>query len=76
MKKKASIAVTIGTNIKYYRNKLNILEEDLALACHISLDYFRKIEYGEANISVDLLEDIARVLDIPVEKLLEENETY
>ena len=54
----------IGKNIKTVRRLKDIKQEDLAANAEISISYLSRIESGLANPSVEVLEDIAKALEI------------
>ena len=64
--------VNIGLNILYYRKKKGLTQAQLAELTFYSRNHIQQIETAEETPSVDALIDIAKVLEIPVEKLFEE----
>lgn len=57
-------AVTIGGRIRYYRNSRNLTQDQLADLAHIDHSYVGKIERGEKNVTVILLDHILKALDV------------
>lgn len=62
--------VEIGKNIVYLRNKRGITQEQLALRATMSVSYLRVVEHSLANPTIDILERLAKVLDVPLPMLL------
>ena len=58
-----------GKNVKYYRFKKHYTQEKLATLINTSPKYISRIELGKHNPSLDMIEKIARALDIEPEKL-------
>jgi transcriptional regulator with XRE-family HTH domain len=63
----------VGDNIKLYRKKLGISQEELAAKAGLHRTYIGGIERGERNITLDSLQTIAEALNIaPVQLLIED----
>lgn len=58
------LADRIGETIKQRRNALRITQPNLASLAKISVNTLYKIERGEANPTIDILEKIAEVLGL------------
>lgn len=58
------LAKSIGSTIKQRRNALKITQPDLANLAKISVNSLYKIERGEGNPTIDILEKIADVLGL------------
>jgi transcriptional regulator with XRE-family HTH domain len=56
----------IGKTIKGRRKSLKITQPDLADLARISVNTLYKIERGEANPSIEILEKIAEVLGLEI----------
>lgn len=54
----------IGRNIVLLRKSRRITQEQLALQSNISVSRLREIEHGVANLTLDVLESIAKTLDV------------
>jgi transcriptional regulator with XRE-family HTH domain len=67
----SSILVTLGSNIKFYRKKLGLSQEQLADLATLHRTYVGAVERGERNISALNIEKLASVLGIEPAKLLE-----
>ena len=55
---------SIGKTIRQRRNALKITQPNLASLAKISVNTLYKIERGEANSTIDILEKIADVLGL------------
>ena len=69
-----SLKETLGKNIRYYRYKNEYSQQTLAELLDISVTYMSDIECGKSNVSLDLIEKIAHLFELPYEKLFEQNE--
>lgn len=58
-------------NIKYYRNKQKLTQEQLAEKSDLSVSYIKQIESGKEfkNITFNTCYKLARALDINIEQL-------
>lgn len=63
----------ISLNIKKYRLKMGITQEQLALDIGISYDFMRRLEFkkGEIGCSIDTLYKISIVLNTRIDKFFE-----
>jgi len=69
------LSTIVGNNIKKYRKKLGLSQEELADKAGLHRTYIGGIERGERNITLDSLQVIAVALDIaPVELIVEEKD--
>ena len=59
---------TIGQNIKFYREKARLTQQELAEAAKLSLSYISKIEANGCNksMSISALNQIANALKIEI----------
>ena len=64
--------VRIGLNILHFRKMRGLTQLQLAELANYSRNYIQQIETASASPSVDALLDIAKALDIPVEKLFQD----
>ena len=65
----------VAGNIKKYRKKIDISQEELAERAGLHRTYIGGVERGERNITLDTLQTIANALGIaPVELIVEEND--
>ena len=68
--KKNKINVRVGKAIRAERKSLNLSQEALARKAKIDRSYMGKIERGEINITLVMLEKIARTLGNDIRDLL------
>lgn len=66
---KSNIHQKIAANIRELRKKKQITQERLALEANLNRAYIGYIERGERKPSVETLERIARVLQVPLHQL-------
>lgn len=59
----------LGKNIKKYRKKANLTQQELANKINISLNFMGKIEVAFSKPSLDMLIKIANGLDVSVSEL-------
>jgi transcriptional regulator with XRE-family HTH domain len=64
----------LGTSIRTLRLERNLSQEAFADLARIHRTYVSKVERGDVNISVDLIEKIAKTLEVPVSKLFKDAE--
>ena len=62
----------VGLNVKQYRKKRGLSQEGLALECGVHRTYVSGVERGIRNPTVVVLERIARALDEPLSRLLDD----
>lgn len=62
---------TFRDNIKYYRKKLNLTQEDLAEKTDLSISYIKQIESTKEfkNVSLTVILKLSKALDVSVDKL-------
>lgn len=58
-----------GNNMKFYRKKAGLTQEELAKILNVSKSYVSLKETGKRNVSTDEAEIIARALKAPVKKV-------
>lgn len=65
----------IGRNIKYYRKQKGWTQRELSEKLLLSDSFIAKLEsVTHQTLSIDTLEQIAKVLDVPIEKFFENKE--
>lgn len=65
----------IGKNVKYYRYRENLTQEQLAEKTKSGVNYIGRLERGQHNPSVDKLEKVASALNIePYELFIQRND--
>ena len=67
-----SILKTIGENVRSYRKKLGVSQEELGDMAGLDRTYVGGVERGERNVSAVNIEKLARALKVKPEKLLME----
>jgi len=60
----------IGANIKSLRIKRKWSQEKLAIRSKVSHNFMSQLERGEVNVSIDLLERVAKNLEVDIHILL------
>ena len=63
--------IMLGLNIAYYRKLNGFTQEQLADKLNLDRTTISKIELAVCGVSLDVIFDIANVLEISVEKLFE-----
>lgn len=66
---------TISENIKFYRKKTNLSQEQLAEKSDLSISYIKQLESGKIfkNITLTTLLKLSKALNINVNKLFYKN---
>lgn len=59
-----------GQRVKYLRKKKNLTLEQMSSALNISIDHLSRIELGKRGVSIDLLFDIAELMNVTVDFLI------
>lgn len=70
---KRNLRDILKTNIKYYRIKANLTQEDLAEKANVTSKYISDLERGIFNVSLEKLEQIANTLNIEAYLLLKDD---
>jgi len=65
-----SIRATLAENIRTYRKKHGLSQEELADLCELHRTYIGSVEREERNVSLSTLEVLARALEVSVPELL------
>ena len=73
MKSKHKILNVFGENVRHYRHKLDISQEELADRADLHRTYIGMIERAEKNITLINMEKIANALKVKIEELLKPN---
>lgn len=61
-----------GNNVKKYRMKINLSQEQLALKAGLDRTYIGGVERGERNISLNNIKKLSIALEIKISKLFED----
>ena len=70
---KRNLRDILKTNIKYYRIKADMTQEDLAENANVTAKYISDLERGIFNVSLEKLEQIAEALNIEAYLLLKDD---
>ena len=70
---KRNLRDILKTNIKYYRIKAYLTQEDLAEKANVTSKYISDLERGIFNVSLEKLEQIANALNIEAYLLLKDD---
>ena len=62
----------VGLNVKRYRKDRGLSQEGLAFECGVHRTYVSGVERGIRNPTVLVLERIAKALDVPPSRLLDD----
>ena len=62
-----------GENVRKFRRKLNISQEELADKADLHRTYIGMIERAEKNITLVNIEKIANALNVKIKDLLDDN---
>lgn len=65
----ASIQLSFGKCIRFYRNKIGMSQEKFALLINMDRTYYASVEAGKRNISIANIEKIANGLGVPISQL-------
>ena len=68
---KKKLLNAVGANLKYYRNKKGITQENLAFVAVVDRTYIGAIEQGTRSPSIYCLFILASALDVKVKDLLD-----
>ena len=60
----------IGEKIRFLRKSSGLSQIDLAVAVGIDRAYLSEIENGHRNFTIMLLQNLATVLNVPLEELI------
>jgi len=60
-----------GTRIKALRKERGISQENLALKAELDRTYIPSIEKGDRNVSIVVIEKLAKAFDIKISELME-----
>lgn len=61
---------TIGRKLRAAREKQHLTQAEVAEKADISTNHYAQIERGEANASIDTLENILKALNVKSSKIL------
>ena len=64
--------VLVGWNVRRIRVSKGVSQERLAFDANVDRSYLGGLERGEHNPTVDVLERVAKVLDVPLRDLFQD----
>ena len=67
--------ICLSRNLIYYRKKLNLSRENLALNCEMDVKYLSRIENCSANASLDVLDKLSDGTGVAAETLITNRNT-
>ena len=67
------LRVVFGMNLKYYRTRQGLTQEEAAAKCQISSEYWGKMERGTQAATLDIVEKVSVGLNIAAKDLLNES---
>lgn len=65
-----SIRIIFANNIKYYREKKKLTQQDLADITGLNRVYICDVESAKRNVTIDIMEKLSNGLGVKLEKLL------
>ena len=66
------LSVLVGINLRKYRLSLKLSQESLAIKAKLHPNYISLLERGGANVSVDTIERICKILKVKPYELLKD----
>ena len=66
----------LAMNLKYYRYKLNMTQEEFYEKFDLNFKYMSRVENGKVNITIDTVEKLAQCLNIKPMDLITYNEKH
>lgn len=66
---KVKLEIKLGRNIRKYRKKLKISQENLAFEAKIERSYISALERGKRNPSIQVISKIAKALKVSTSEL-------
>ena len=67
------IKIKFGMKLKKLRLQKGLSQEALAFTANLDRTYIPSIEKGERNVSITVLEKLAKALDISIKDFFDEN---
>ncbi|MBQ0067646.1 MAG: helix-turn-helix transcriptional regulator [Phascolarctobacterium sp.] len=65
-----NIKQIFANNVKYYREKKQLTQQDLAEITGLNRVYISNVERAKRNITIDIMEKLSNGLDVELKKLL------
>lgn len=69
----SDVKKNFGASVRFWRNRLGISQEDLADRADVHRTYVCDVEGGTRNVSLEIIEKLARALEISVSSLFSEH---
>ncbi|WP_334186812.1 helix-turn-helix domain-containing protein [Noviherbaspirillum sp.] len=69
-KPKPSARTRIAVNLRRLRTEKGLSQEWLCMSVDISQTYFSQIESAKRNVTIDIIERIAKALEVDITELL------
>jgi transcriptional regulator with XRE-family HTH domain len=69
-----SIQEIIGDNLKYYRYMSNLSQEKFYEKLGLNPKYYASVERGEINVTVEFLNNLAKILNIDIREFFNPDE--
>ena len=60
------LSKTIGENVRRYRLQCGLTQQELAFRAGLCIQTIYRVEKGITNLTIDVAESIAKVLNVPV----------
>lgn len=60
----------LGINVRRLRQERRLSQETFASDAGISREYVSRLENGQENVSINVIEDMAKALKVPAQLLL------
>lgn len=70
---KDELMQVLGDNLRRYREKNNLTQEQLAEKAGISTSFYANIERGKKGVSIYVLRDISKAIGVSIDCLLEDS---
>lgn len=67
-----NIKQKFGKNVRRLRKSKGLSQEKLALIAEVDRTYVPSIEKGERNVSIVIIEKLAKALNVPIYELLKD----
>lgn len=70
-----TIQKTIGDNLKYYRYQFGKSQEKFYGQFGLNAKYLASVERGEVNVTVEFLDNLAKILNMDIREFFNPDET-
>lgn len=62
--------IQLGKNIRKARRKIGLTQAEVAQKAGVNMNYYSRIERGEVNSSIEIVENIAKALKVKSSDIL------